>query len=56
MIGRSNVDDIITHKIVLENSSQRNREIHIALIDLERAYDTVPIQSCGKKRIIWKSI
>ena len=42
---RSTVDNLFTLKILLEKRVQRDRETHIALIDLEKAYDSVPISA-----------
>lgn len=41
--GRSTTDNIFTLKIACEKRVQRNRETHIAMIDLEKAYDSVPL-------------
>lgn len=41
--GRSTVDNIFTLKIMTEKRAQRNLETHMAFIDLEKAYDSVPI-------------
>ena len=46
---RSTVDNIFTIKIAVEKRVQHNRETHIALIDLEKAYDSVPISQLWKE-------
>lgn len=41
--GRSCVDNIFSIKQTIEKLKTRNREIHLIFIDLEKAYDTVPV-------------
>ena len=48
--GRSTIDNIFTIKIACEKRVQRNRELHIAMIDLEKAYDSVPVSQ------LWKAL
>ena len=41
--GRSCTDNIFALKQIIEKKSAMNQEVHITFIDLQKAYDTVPI-------------
>jgi hypothetical protein len=43
--GRSCVDNIFMIKQVIEKQRTRNRDTHLIFIDLEKAYDTVPLKN-----------
>lgn len=40
--GRSSMDNIFVLRQVMEKSQERNRELHLAFIDLEQDYDSDP--------------
>ena len=46
--GRSCVDQIYTIQQIIEKKKAKNREVHLAFIDLRKAYDTVPRQGMFK--------
>lgn len=41
--GRSCVDNLFCIKQVVEKRSARDREVHLVFVDLEKAYDSVPL-------------
>lgn len=41
--GRSCTDNIFVLKQIIEKKTARNQEVHITFIDLQKAYDNVPI-------------
>lgn len=42
--GKSTMDAIQTLRIVIEKSRANKQDVHLAFIDLEKAFDQVPIQ------------
>lgn len=41
--GRSVIDNIFTLKQLIEKRTRRGREVHLGFIDLQKAYDNVPV-------------
>ncbi|GJV70807.1 DNA polymerase [Tanacetum coccineum] len=50
MPGRSSIEAIHLIRSLIEKSRERQRDLHLAFIDLEKAYDSVP------RELIWKSL
>lgn len=46
--GRSTIDHIYTIQQLIEKKKAKNRAVHLAFIDLKKAYDTVPRQQLWK--------
>jgi len=49
--GRSCLDHILSLVQLNEKKVARNRETYLLFVDLTKAYDTVPIHSCGQTTI-----
>ncbi|GJV41140.1 retrovirus-related pol polyprotein LINE-1, partial [Tanacetum coccineum] len=50
MPGRSSVEAIHLIRSLLEKYKERQRDLHMAFLDLEKAYDSVP------RELIWKTL
>ncbi|GJV10816.1 retrovirus-related pol polyprotein LINE-1 [Tanacetum coccineum] len=50
MPGRSSIEAIHLIRSLIEKSRERQRDLHLAFIDLEKAYDSVP------RELIWKTL
>ncbi|GKC72558.1 retrovirus-related pol polyprotein LINE-1 [Tanacetum coccineum] len=50
MPGRSSVEEIHLIRSLMEKYMERQRDLHMAFLDLEKAYDSVP------RELIWKTL
>ncbi|GJT38900.1 zinc finger CCCH domain-containing protein 18 isoform X1 [Tanacetum coccineum] len=50
MLGRSSVEAIHLIRSLMEKYMERQRDLHMAFLDLEKAYDSVP------RELIWKTL
>ncbi|GKC15484.1 retrovirus-related pol polyprotein LINE-1 [Tanacetum coccineum] len=50
MPGRSSIEAIHLIRSLMEKYKERQRDVHLAFIDLEKAYDSVP------RNLIWKTL
>jgi len=48
--GKSTIDPIFTIKLLMEECREKQQELHLIFVDLEKAYDTIP------REFIWYSL
>jgi len=46
--GRSTVEHIVCLRQMIEKKMAVNQPLHLLFVDLEKAYDSMPLKNCGK--------